>query len=117
MSEEQSPRAQAAMRIRAFIDDWSNGIPARGPAKVPARLAGKKYAIPFEAPHAQAGLVCVYSEKYFHVRFMRGPRRISRVFESETDALQFFRLAVVEDDWVAASQVPCRDNPQGGKNF
>lgn len=108
MTEEKSQRALAADRIRAFIDDWSGGIEAAGPAKVSARLQGKKYAIPFDAHHAREGLISVYSESYIHVKFMRGFQLISRVFGSETDALMFFRLGVVEEKWDEALAVPCR---------
>ncbi len=102
-----SERKDIAYRIAEKIIDWKLTNPFGGDVTQSSDRKGKPYRIAFSYPRLLDGMVSVYGPRFIQVQTM-GPLGRDRggVFTSETDALEFIRLAFVALDEEAADAIP-----------
>jgi len=116
--DRHSERAELAQRIASFICN-SDLAQVFGGDAAKVNPAGKRpyYSVGFSKRCNLDGTVAVYGPRFIRIdwetRFHHLPRRGGLVFESETDALKFLRLAFV-DLSPAALDVPSK--PTGGRH-
>ena len=103
-----SARQELAQRIADFIRTSSLTTPYGGDVI----KTGNRYTILFSYPETLDGMVNVYGPKFIQVKFQTAYRSLPRtgnfVFESESDALDFLRLAFVKHRFDDALGVPTK---------
>ena len=99
MSEKPpSERQQLAQRIADFINANRLNNPFGGDVHQSAEKKGRPYTILFSRPRYLDGLVTVYGPKFILINSQGGlALNDGAVFESEENALNFMRLAFVEE--------------------
>jgi len=108
MSEEKSPRHQAADLISAAIIKQKLNKPFGG-SVILTESNPRHYRVGFSLSSGNDGVVHVYDTDYVVVRYSHGKRSGESVFVSPKDALKFIKLGFIEGKWDEADKIKQRD--------